>query len=809
VDKKGILRWSAGNREVNEFGVHYDLPFTSSYRAFSELGLSHDKGIEDDVYHMARLGLNAYRIHLWDSEVSDTLGNLVDNDHLRLLDYTLKQMKDRRFKMILTPLTYYGTREEPYGFGQKYGKKDSYTSEAIKATENYLFQFMNHVNLYTGIAYKDDPDIIAFEIYNEPEHPGHTNEEVTSYINRLVETIRRSGCRKPLFYCMSIAPQLRKGFLDADIQGGSSQWYPVSHNAGFEFKGNLLTHLDRWPKDSLTNDIKAKNKALMAYEIDAADTGNPYTYPMMARTMRSAGFQFAAMFSYDPLGIGYANIDFRTHFLNMAYTPQKALGLKIAGEIFHSIPREKKFGAFPADTVFGAFRVSHSGNLAEMVSSEKFMHTHTTRSVPPDVSRLKEIAGYGSSPIVEYNGRGIYFLDKLENGIWRLEVMPDATWVDNPFGNPTLNKEVSAIVWNSWPMTINLPDLGDDYGMTGINQGNMIKQAAINKRISVTPGTYLLVKKGLNSKWKPDDKWKNITLKEFIAPPSTKKMYMLHQPVEEITRGNPHSIDIEIISAQEPDDVKLYITTLAPERLRPVDFKKISRYGYTASIPRELLDGENILNYQISVGMDGVYTTYPENVSGNYVNFTNTRMYAMRIVESKAPLCLLDVENDRNRMRRSHRHYRYIFHSSLLPGKSGLELGTDNLVYTSFYFKDKIAGRQADLVAKKQLTLRGFALSGQPVKTWIALQLNNGLEYGATVMLSGDQLHYNIPLDKFEQVRITGPGEKGFVFIDPFDGEGKKEFDIQEIESIKIAVLPVDNAGQVPARAVVEYVVLE
>ena len=37
--------------------------------------------------HLARLGLDAYRIHVWDREVSDREGNLVENEHLDLLDY--------------------------------------------------------------------------------------------------------------------------------------------------------------------------------------------------------------------------------------------------------------------------------------------------------------------------------------------------------------------------------------------------------------------------------------------------------------------------------------------------------------------------------------------------------------------------------------------------------------------------------------------------------------------------------------------------------------------------------------------------
>ncbi|WP_320167798.1 hypothetical protein [Mangrovibacterium marinum] len=69
------------------------------------MNLSHDRGIEDYVYHIARLELNAYRIQMWDSEVSDTMGKLIDNNHLYQLDYTLKQMKELGFIIVVPPLT--------------------------------------------------------------------------------------------------------------------------------------------------------------------------------------------------------------------------------------------------------------------------------------------------------------------------------------------------------------------------------------------------------------------------------------------------------------------------------------------------------------------------------------------------------------------------------------------------------------------------------------------------------------------------------------------------------------------------------
>jgi hypothetical protein len=424
---------------------------------------------------------------------------------------------------------------------------------------------------------------------------------------------------------------------------------------------------------------------------------------------------------------------------------------------------------------------------------------------------LNEIAGYGSSPVIQYNGRGAYFLDKLENGIWRLEVMPDATCVTDPFGNPTLEKEASAIVWNTWPMTIDLPDLGSNYTLTGINKGNTLRQTVNNKQISVSPGTYLIVRKGIASSWKPEDKWNNILLNEFVAPSPTSHRYVLHQPAEEISKGKSHTVSIEIISQNEPNEVKLHVMTLAPRRMPAVNFKKTSRYTYEADISQEWIENESMLNYLISVDFDGEIQTFPENTYGIFsADFLSTNLYTMRIVEKNKPVCLLDVEKDRTRMRRSHRHYRYIFHHSQIPGKTGLELGTNNLIYTSFYFKGKTIGRREDLASKKKLIIRGKALNDRPVTAQIALQSGNGLEYGTTLQFTNNQYQYEIPLKDLRQIRITGPGEKGFVFVDPFDGEdGKKDFRIEETETIKIMVLPADNIGTDPARAVIEYVILE
>lgn len=53
---------------------------------YGYLGLDRKAAIDKDVYHITRLGLNAYRIHLWDVELTDEQGNVLENEPLDLLD---------------------------------------------------------------------------------------------------------------------------------------------------------------------------------------------------------------------------------------------------------------------------------------------------------------------------------------------------------------------------------------------------------------------------------------------------------------------------------------------------------------------------------------------------------------------------------------------------------------------------------------------------------------------------------------------------------------------------------------------------
>ncbi len=141
------------------------------------------------------------------------------------------------------------------------------------------------------------------------------------------------------------------------------------------------------------------------------------------------------------------NVGWQTHYLNLVYSPNKAVSFVIAAEAFRRLPRLKTYGRYPRNTPFGPFRISYEEDLSEMATEREFFYSNDTKTVLPAPEKLTRIVGCGSSPVVHYSGTGAYFLDKLSDGVWRLEVYSDAVWVNDPYGNPRLDRYVSVAFW--------------------------------------------------------------------------------------------------------------------------------------------------------------------------------------------------------------------------------------------------------------------------------------------------------------------------------------------------------------------------
>jgi hypothetical protein len=486
LDSSGVIRWAGDSQEVVLYGANYVLTTASDYRAAGYVGADRKRLIEQDMAHFARMGWDGIRLTFWgDWEASDSAGNLIQNDHLDLLDYLIAKARERGIYMLFSPIQTYSSNwpeamerdSTTPGFGRVFGRGRLGTDPAaIAAQVNYLKQILNHVNPYTRTALKDEPAILFVELVNEPWHHPEDLDGSVSYINALVDAVRSTGCEKLVFYNVSQDFRIGEAIRRSRAQGVSFGWYPTGLNSGYTLQGNYLRTVDGFP-DMLRPEIAKLPR--IVYEFDTPDLQTGYLYPAMARTFRSVGTQMALMFSYDMVATASRNLGWQTHYLNLVYTPRKAMSSAIAAEAMRRLPRMQAYGQYPGNTRFGDFRVSYEEDLSELVARDAFLYAGSTRSMPPSAALLRRVAGVGSSPIVRYDGSGAYFLDRIRPGLWRLEVYPDVEPVRDPFGPISVERIVTRAVSRAHPMTVTLPDLGP------------------SRRFTVTPGVYQLSRSGM------------------------------------------------------------------------------------------------------------------------------------------------------------------------------------------------------------------------------------------------------------------------------------------------------------------------
>ena len=775
VDSLGVLRWSASGDDVALFGVNYSTPFAYAYRALGTLGVDRKRAIDGDVLHLARLGLDAYRIHVWDREVSDREGNLIENDHLDLLDYLLDRLAAHDIKVILTPIAWWPTgypEPDPVTNGLSDGRtKGELTTDPVarQAQANYLRQFITHRNRYTGLTYAEDPNLLAIEIINEPAHPGGP-DETTGYIDAMADALRDAGLAKPIFYNISqdYTDAHGRAVCAARIEGVSHQWYPTGLVRNGAVGGNMLPNVERYtiPYDSFP---ACRDKARMVYEFDAADVAGSYMYPAMARSFREAGFQWATQFAYDPLAIAHANTEYQTHFLNLVYTPGKAISYMIAGEAFRRTPRGASHARHPESDRFGAFRVSFAEDLSEMADDTIFLHSNDTNTSPPSPGRLRRIAGMGSSPVVMYDGSGAWFLDRLDDGIWRLEVYPDVAWVVDPFTRGSLDREAARVVWRTRQIRITLPDLGSAFTAEPVNQGNTHRPVVQGGVLDVRPGVYVLARAGTRRHtWRPDTIIRGRALGAFVAPASSGALTaVLHTPPSELSAGRPFVVRADVISRQPVDSVALFLWSAgAPGRPHRLAMRPSTAFAYQVEVPAEHVR-EGPLAYAVTVWEQGEARTYPGNEGGepSRRDDSGRTHWQVPVVRAGAPLLLFDARRDQDHVLYAHPWQYVRFETSIVagggPDRLAVAVSVDDFTLPPHHFalrtflpaaqRTRLGEARADGV----LRIRARAAGRTTDRMQVALIERDGTAWGAVVELTAAWREIAVQLSTLRPVPLA------------------------------------------------------
>ncbi len=153
---KDSVIYDADGKKVKLWGVNYYTPFNSNFYNIEELGKDHFAAIDDDIRHFKLMNIDFIRMHLYDREITDRDGNIVENKNMRVFDYLVDQCEKNGIYLMITPTVWWNTvnnqiyqekyyaywfidAQEAFGFSNYYSCDSMiWDPDAIRCQETYL-----------------------------------------------------------------------------------------------------------------------------------------------------------------------------------------------------------------------------------------------------------------------------------------------------------------------------------------------------------------------------------------------------------------------------------------------------------------------------------------------------------------------------------------------------------------------------------------------------------------------------------------------------------------------------------------------
>jgi len=466
------------------------------------------KATDDALDEIEKMRMDVIRAHLVPSDFTDHHGNLVETLYLDVLDYMVAAAAERGIYVYLTFLnphmSYDIDVEDPSlhspavvadTFINDFTNEDLvFDPEFTKRSKTYITQLLNRLNPYRGKTYKDETMIALWEIVNEPryysypelketrhynvfknwakEHDLPDNEEsffkfrydrTLDYIDTMYDTIRATGAVQPIVWNCNWHRFIngRRDVFDAiaksKVEVVSFCNYPgqsipkrpytknpidLSRHDFASFLRDSYTQKD-WYDWALTPDFMKKAKVV--YEFETFYNYSGYLYPAQAEFFRAMGVQSATMWHYSmPAYAPYRN---GSHHLSLTSTPHKAMAYAIAGEVFRATPLYEDYDTVsPTERSTENLLISYAHDLSVFSSETLYMNSGkvATKQGPRASPDVKNIVGFESSSLVEYDGKGVYRVDISDTEI-RITIEPDAIHLKPLWGKDFLVEPVTRL----------------------------------------------------------------------------------------------------------------------------------------------------------------------------------------------------------------------------------------------------------------------------------------------------------------------------------------------------------------------------
>jgi hypothetical protein len=312
-------------------------------------------------------------------------------------------------------------------------------------------------------------------------------------------------------------------------------------------------------------------------------------------------------------------------------------------------------------------------------------------------------------------------------------------------------------------MNLTLGDLGQDFEVKALNQGNSYRTVAQHGRFMISPGTYLLVRKGKKDvQWTGDKTVGNLYLNEFVAPQAfSHDPYLAHTPLKEVSAGKPFVIKAKLINIDSADKVNLVITNKGWGPPAMILMKRITPYHYIAEVPAtQVTTGE--LSYRIIIQHGaGDYYVFPGDHKGNpYTwDYINNDYYRTFVAAPNGSIALFDATADQGITNAYYpvftRNGGTQFVSGSTTGQlvfraSSPGLKKDQVMGLQLFIWDKLKGRASESSFFNKLVVRARVQNGSPFQLRVALINSDASSYAAYVELSNEFKDIEIPLSTFK-----------------------------------------------------------